>query len=120
MAYHGESLTRGTPKDHIYVADANSCSAPDFGSGQPHNRSRQHRALGKVVGVDSAVDGVDFNRGHDIETGLLEAQAKTSGTRKQIDSDRPWHPKPPAFRYQLTRFRATCRSEFFPGARGRK
>jgi len=37
------------------------------------------------------MNGIDFDCGHDIETGLLEAQSEASGAGKQIDSDRPWH-----------------------------
>jgi len=41
--------------------------------------------------VDSAVNWVDLDRRNYIETGLLEAQSKAPSTRKQVDSDWPWH-----------------------------
>jgi hypothetical protein len=61
--------------------------------------------------MDSAMDGVDFNSGHHIETGLLKAQAQPSSARKQVDSDWPWHTHSPAVEYQLSGFRAKSRSE---------
>jgi hypothetical protein len=45
----------------------------DLGAGQVGNRLRQHDTVGKVVGVNSAMDGVYFDRSYDIEPGLLEA-----------------------------------------------
>jgi len=64
------------------MSAAYSSPLSDLGPGQSGNRLRQHDALRKVVGMDSAVDGVDFYRGHDIETGLLEAKAKASSAGK--------------------------------------
>jgi hypothetical protein len=46
---------------------------PNLFHGQSDNRLWQHGALWEVVCMDSTMDGVDFNCGHDIETSLFEA-----------------------------------------------
>jgi hypothetical protein len=70
--------------------------------------------------VYGGMDGIDFNGGHNFEARLLEAQTKASSSRKQVDSDWPWHLQSPALKYQLTRLRTGCRSEFFPAVPKRK
>jgi hypothetical protein len=120
VANHRESLAGGSPKDNIYPLTAYSGPQPDLGSGQPGNRLRQHDATREVVFVDSTMDRVDFNSGHDIETGLFEAQTKAPSSREQVDSDWSWHPQAPASKYQLTRLWRSCRSDFFRAGLGRK
>jgi hypothetical protein len=91
MTDHGEPLAGGAPKYDVHMPTSYPGPPPNLGSGQPDNRLWQHDALWKVVCVDSAMYGVDFNCGHDIETGLLEAQSKAPSASKQVDSDRPRH-----------------------------
>jgi len=61
------------------------------------------------------MDWVDLNCGNNIETSLLEAQSKAPSASEQVDSDQPWHLRPPVFKYQLTGFCQACRSKFFLG-----
>jgi hypothetical protein len=91
MADHGESLARSAPENDIDALPSNSGQPSDFDSGEPDDRQRQHRAIREIVRMDSRVDGIDFNGGSHIETGLLETQPKASCAREQVDSDWPWH-----------------------------
>jgi hypothetical protein len=91
MTNHGEPLARGAAEYNVHMCEAYPSPLPDLGAGQSSNRLRQHDAMREVVCMDSAMDGVDFDCGHDIETSLLEAQSKASSAGKQIDSDRSWH-----------------------------
>jgi hypothetical protein len=113
MTNQGKPLAGRAPEYDVDMPAPYPSPLPDFFPSQPDDRSRQHSALRKVVCMDSAMDGIDFDCGHDIETGLLETQSKASSASKQIDSDWPWHLYSPANRYQLTGFRENCRSEFF-------
>jgi hypothetical protein len=61
---------------------ANPGPFSDFGAGQFVDRLRQHRAARKIVGMDSAVDRIDFNCGHNVKARLLKAQPEASSTRK--------------------------------------
>jgi hypothetical protein len=74
MADHRESLARSSAKDNVHALTAYTGTPPDLGSGQSGYRPRQHDAVGKVVCVDTAMDGVDFDSGHNVEAGLLESQ----------------------------------------------
>jgi len=49
------------------------CTTPDFIPGQAGNRLRQYGTFGKVVLVNGAMNGVDFNGGNYVETSLLKA-----------------------------------------------
>jgi hypothetical protein len=91
MPDHRKPLAGRSPKYHIDAPAPNPSPMPDLGSGQPGNRLRKHGACREVVRMDSAMDGVDFDSGHNIETRLLEAQSKAPCASKQVDSDRPWH-----------------------------
>jgi hypothetical protein len=64
--------------------------------------------------MNRAMNGIDFNSGDNVEASLLEAQTKASSAREQVDSDRSWQAQSPVFKYQLTRFGASCRSDFSP------
>jgi hypothetical protein len=96
MPDQGESLTRSAAEYDLDLPTAYSGPISDFRARQGGNRLCQHRAVWKVVLVDSAMDWVDFYRGNDIEASLLEAQAESSRTGKQIDSYRTRHRQSPS------------------------
>jgi hypothetical protein len=62
------------------------------------------------------MNGIDFDRGHNVETGLLKAKTHPAGAGEKVDSQRP-HPKIPDRKRtdphppRITRLRAS-RSEF--------
>jgi hypothetical protein len=71
------------PTEHdIDVSMANRGCLPDRCACQPLDRSRQHRASGKIERVNCRMDGIDFDRGHNVETRLLEAKTQTARTRE--------------------------------------
>jgi hypothetical protein len=73
VPHHGKPLTWRPTKHNIHMSMAYPGPLSDLGAGQVGNRLRQHDTVGKVVGVNSAMDGVYFDRSYDIEPGLLEA-----------------------------------------------
>jgi hypothetical protein len=68
-------LAGRTSKHDVHALTTYSCPTPDLVSGQTGNRLRQYGALRKVVFVNGTMDGVDFDGGHNVETGLFEAQS---------------------------------------------
>jgi hypothetical protein len=73
VAHHGKPLAGRATKHNIHVSTTYPSMLSDFGTSQFGDRLRQHDAMREVVGVYCAMDGVYFNRAHDIEPGLLEA-----------------------------------------------
>lgn len=82
MTDQRESLAGGTAKYDIHSPGPYPSSLPYLGSGQSGNRLREHDASRKVVFVYSAMNGVYFNCGDDVEAGLLETQPKAPSTSK--------------------------------------
>jgi hypothetical protein len=75
-------LARRSSKHYLDVPTAYPGTLSDFGTGQFRDRLRKHDTVREVVGVDSAVDRVYFDRSRHIEARLLKAQSQASGTRE--------------------------------------
>jgi hypothetical protein len=67
-------LARRASKHNIDPTTANPRGLPDLVAGQTDDRPGQDGAARKIVCVDSGVDRIDLDCGHNVEARLLEAQ----------------------------------------------
>src|ERR1035438_212234 len=91
----GKSLARSATEDYIDPFASNSGDPAEILTGHGCNRTRNDCALGKIELVDRCVNRIDFDRRHDIESGLLEAKTQPASTSKQIDTNRSKQELPP-------------------------
>jgi hypothetical protein len=62
----------------------NAGRVTDFFSAQSDNGSRHCRARRKIECMRSSVNGIVFNRRHDIEASLFKTQTEAADTAKEI------------------------------------
>ena len=65
-----------------------ACSRTDLRAADVENTAADRRAIGKIELMRGAVDRIDIDRSHYIETGGLETQTEASGSGTQVDSNR--------------------------------
>jgi hypothetical protein len=73
MADQGKPLARCATKNDVDATASDACTPPDLVPSETHNRLRQDGATRKIICVDGAMDGIDFNSGDNIEASLFEA-----------------------------------------------
>jgi hypothetical protein len=92
----GKPLAGRTAKDYSDTSAADACGSADFSGGQTDDRPYDGRRLREVEVVSGGVDGVDFNRSSNVESGLLEAEGESASAGEKINSERAVsHPKTP-------------------------
>jgi len=86
-----KALARGAANDDIDRSATDTRGISDIVSGDfgyiPANRCRNR----KIKLVNACVDGIDFDGCGHVETGLLETEAHSARTCKQIDCDTTSH-----------------------------
>src|SRR5690606_1704187 len=87
FANHREALA-GRAAAHYGNRPLDSGGLADRVPGQIGDGAGDHRTLRKVELMDAGVDWIDFNRGGDVETRLLEPERHSSGSCEQIDGYR--------------------------------
>lgn len=80
-------MARSPPKYHVDLAVSDAGGGPNLFAGQRSHRSWNNGASRKVEFVDGGMHRVDFDRGDDIEAGLLETQAEAASASEEIDAN---------------------------------
>ena len=94
LADQGEALARCPAEDNIYLPLADGCAFPQLGAGQLDHGLADGRCLREVELVSGAVDGVDIDRSHHVETCLLEPKTQATDPGKEVDTDGACHTAP--------------------------
>src|ERR1700723_2001487 len=86
---HRESLARSSAEHRIDARVAEIGGVANFSARYFRSVGANRRAARKIELVNGRMDRIDFDRGGDIETGLLESQRQSSGSCEEVDADRP-------------------------------
>jgi hypothetical protein len=84
LAYHAETLAWRAAEEDVDGPASYARVVANVFAVYVGDASADGRAIGKIKLVCGAVNGIVFHRRGDVESGLLEAQAQPSRSRKEI------------------------------------
>ena len=87
LAHIREALTRRTSEDNRKLRGADARQTTKLLTIERRDVATDRSTKGKVDGMRGAMDGINIERGNDIEASELEAETHPTSTRKQVHRD---------------------------------